>query len=557
MKKVAIIITLFAGIIKDQAQNFTAVYSFSLVTTSSGTVDPTPVPTAANVSFGSFTAHGVAANPNAAGRFSFTGWPQGSTNNNNVLSSFTGTVDTSKYYKVVVTPATNYSVKIDSIRFTVQRSGTGIRTYKVFSSKNASYLPGVIRGGNQNLSVINSTNFYWNYDSITTLQNGTTIIPGASHNLINSSVSFLFTAYNSEAGTGTFSIDNVTFYGSAFPTPLTAAYTYGSASGNGIYCTNSPIQFTDSSFTGAIPINSWSWDFGDSTNSIAQNPSHSFTSAGCKNIKLIISDANGNQDSITKQICVNPSPVINAVPQTPINGCVPQNANFSVNVSNGGPLPGFSWNFGPATVTNNSSSMTYQYQSAGTFSPSVVVTNNFGCKDSTGLGSVTIYPNPVSGFSSSISSFNPLIINFTNSSSGAVTYLWNFGDGNNSVSNNPTHNYSTPGIYTVCLVAISTNACTDTFCTTAGSPVGIHNYSEKNFVKIYPNPVTFGLELTAESVFPVEAVEIIDVAGRMIKHQTSKENKVCISTNGMETGAYFIKIRTEQGTVVKRFIIRN
>ena len=63
---------LFAGK-ESNGQAFGVTYDFANVTTSSGTTDPTPPPTATGVTFGSFSAAGVAPNPNAAARFSFIG----------------------------------------------------------------------------------------------------------------------------------------------------------------------------------------------------------------------------------------------------------------------------------------------------------------------------------------------------------------------------------------------------------------------------------------------------------------------------------------------------
>ncbi len=46
-----------------------------------------------------------------------------------------------------------------------------------------------------------------------------------------------------------------------------------------------------------------------------------------------------------------------------------------------------------------------------------------------------------------------------------VGYLWTFGDGNTSNLENPTHLYTLPGNYVVCLaVNDTTNSCTSTFC---------------------------------------------------------------------------------------------
>ena len=60
---------------------------------------------------------------------------------------------------------------------------------------------------------------------------------------------------------------------------------------------------------------------------------------------------------------------------------------------------------------------------------------------------------PVAGFSvSATSGVAPLGLNFTNTSTGAITnYSWSFGDGTSSTAQNPSHVYSVAGVYTVAL----------------------------------------------------------------------------------------------------------
>jgi PKD repeat protein len=58
------------------------------------------------------------------------------------------------------------------------------------------------------------------------------------------------------------------------------------------------------------------------------------------------------------------------------------------------------------------------------------------------------------------------IISFTNTSTGNfLSYYWEFGDGNNTYSSNPQHQYATNGGYSVCLTIYdSISQCTSTFC---------------------------------------------------------------------------------------------
>jgi PKD repeat protein len=70
---------------------------------------------------------------------------------------------------------------------------------------------------------------------------------------------------------------------------------------------------------------------------------------------------------------------------------------------------------------------------------------------------------PVASFTSNITNgYAPLNVNFTDTSTNATDYYWDFGDGNNSTDENPTHTYSTVGNYTVTLTASNDNGSNST-----------------------------------------------------------------------------------------------
>jgi hypothetical protein len=204
------------------AQQFSITYDFADVTTASGTTDPTPVPTAPGLTFGSFAAVGYSGNPTAAGRFSWSNNPLGGVNGSDDFNAFTGNIDLAKYLEVTLTPATGFTLEVDSINFTIMRSGTGIRNYAVRSSVDnfASNLPGSINPANANLDVDGSDNFQWLFDSVTTAQNGSVLSLGAGFEELSEPVSFRFYGWNAEGTAGTFSIDNVSISGvAAVPEP--------------------------------------------------------------------------------------------------------------------------------------------------------------------------------------------------------------------------------------------------------------------------------------------------------------------------------------------------
>lgn len=183
--------------------NFTGLYSFgSVVSGSGGKTDPTAVPTASNMTFGSFAYTGSSLNPNASGRFSFVGWPKETTPQ-----------DTS-YYSVTITPDAGYKLNFDSVSMVMQRSGTGIAKWVVRSSVDnyASNLPASITYTNGDLS-ITATNIFTVAD-VSVAETGSAVIFGSDHTGLTGAVTFRFYGFAAEASTGTFSLNKVSFAGS-------------------------------------------------------------------------------------------------------------------------------------------------------------------------------------------------------------------------------------------------------------------------------------------------------------------------------------------------------
>lgn len=71
---------------------------------------------------------------------------------------------------------------------------------------------------------------------------------------------------------------------------------------------------------------------------------------------------------------------------------------------------------------------------------------------------IEVLPAPIAAFSTLMNCVcNNSPISFTNNSSGASSYYWDFGDGNDAYTFNATHTYGSPGTYTVTLYAYSDN----------------------------------------------------------------------------------------------------
>ena len=73
---------------------------------------------------------------------------------------------------------------------------------------------------------------------------------------------------------------------------------------------------------------------------------------------------------------------------------------------------------------------------------------------------MNVNPNPAVNFvSSTIRACDSITVNFNNTSTGASTYAWNFGDGVTSTLTAPSHLYNVEGTYSVLLTATSSAGC--------------------------------------------------------------------------------------------------
>ncbi len=101
------------------------------------------------------------------------------------------------------------------------------------------------------------------------------------------------------------------------------------------------------------------------------------------------------------------------------------------------------------------------YTAAGSYNAQLVVTSNYGYSNSYNL-SVTVFENPDAAFDA-LNVCEGNANTFTDASfipGGTPVYEWNFGDGSTGNAVNPSHQYATPGNYTVTL-KVTTNGCVD------------------------------------------------------------------------------------------------
>lgn len=141
-----------------------------------------------------------------------------------------------------------------------------------------------------------------------------------------------------------------------------------------------------------------------------------------------------------------------------------------------------------------------------------------------------------------------------NSAQPSDQYFWDFGDGNTSSNANPSHQYAVTDSYTVKLVV--TSFCGSDTATIRiqgiGENTGIDQTELYKSLSIYPNPTEQNLYITtAQGIIP-EEYTIINALGQSVLKGSLKQ-KTRVTVNGLAQGSYFIRIKTNKGSVSKQF----
>ncbi len=262
------------------------------------------------------------------------------------------------------------------------------------------------------------------------------------------------TTYNNASGcrdTATASID-LHRPVPAFTTPDTAI------------CRDSFILFTSSVSGGTASLYYWH-SSGRSADSTSPTYLDTFHHTGIYTIQLTIMDQNGCFDSAVRTNYILVAKPVASFTATPPNGCWPLTTvltNSSTDVA-GTFYTNFKWVFGDGdSVLSTALSITHTYTLTGSFTPTMTVTDNIGCKDTIALPLITVW-RPAAAFT--VSTAHPClnqVDHFNNTSGAIVSSYWWFGDGDTSTLTNPTHIYTATGLYTVKLAVTDAHGCTDT-----------------------------------------------------------------------------------------------
>ena len=214
------------------------------------------------------------------------------------------------------------------------------------------------------------------------------------------------------------------------------------------------FTFTDLSTITSGTITNWSWDFGDGTGtSILQNPSYTYSTPGEYTVSLNVTTAIGCQvsaDSIVSFYYPLAGFNYNSV-------CGDFEFQNESTVADGELT--YLWDFDDGNTSTDENPI-HSYAGGGDYEVSLIVTHESGCTD-TYMEMVSFYI-PIAQFSHDVACVGIETCFYDESIPNAdsiSTWIWNFGNGNSSSSQNPCIVYTSPGTYIVTLVVVNSDGC--------------------------------------------------------------------------------------------------
>lgn len=234
-------------------------------------------------------------------------------------------------------------------------------------------------------------------------------------------------------------------------------------------CEGVAAQFSDQTVTEpGNPVVQWAWDFGDGATSTLEDPTHLYAGNGGHTVTLTVTTPYCGGTGV-QNVLVEALPTAAFLP-VPSIGCSPLDVQFT-NTSSG--AVSYAWDFGDGT-TSTATAPSHIFQNAGPTdvvdTVMLIASTLFGCSD-TATALITVAPPVVAGFThNALPGCAPLDVQFTNTSTGAGSYAWDFGDGGTSTAVSPAHQYVNNTLLlqtnTVQLIATSAAGCVDTARTT-------------------------------------------------------------------------------------------
>jgi hypothetical protein len=153
-------------------------------------------------------------------------------------------------------------------------------------------------------------------------------------------------------------------------------------------------------------------------------------------------------------------------------------------------------------------------------------------------------------------------ISFTDASSGGTQYFWDFGDGAVSFDQNPTHTYTTVGLYTVSQTVTSADGCIATALEdilVEATTTNVSTVTAPAPMTVFPNPTAGSLQVQWEQPLSTEvSYRIWNSAGQSVQMGilAPGQRTFVLPTATLPAGLYWLQAETMEGAQTVRFVKR-
>lgn len=209
---------------------------------------------------------------------------------------------------------------------------------------------------------------------------------------------------------------------------------------------------------------------------------------------------------------------------------------------------------------------TISFTASGSYTIQLVANGPGGTNTTSQVLNVIVdqQPNAAATASSSTVALNQ-IVTFSNNSTNADGYYWDFGNGTTSTDQNPWTQYPTAGTYQVMLIALNGSCPNDTTFVpvTVFDASSIEELDGLSLISIYPNPNDGNFDLSLIINTPqMITIQLFDITGKLVGTVLNKNvvaGKLQLSISHAEydlaNGTYQLTIKTESGIVSKKFVV--
>ncbi len=348
------------------------------------------------------------------------------------------------------------------------------------------------------------------------------------------------------------------------------------------------VVFVDVSYISEGEIISWSWDFGDGTTSDEQNPSHEYAEEGVYEVSLEIETSEGCTSVYFHHLFVADegyyeSPDCQAMFYIELAN--EEGTSFAFYDSSIGENLNWLWDFGDGN-NSNEQNPTHTYETPGLYFVNLTVWN----EECSSTVTLLVFSDPDVWYENEcLALFVPFIggdpatgigenfVFFLNMSSpDAVSFNWDFGDGNTRSESNPNYEYETGGTYGVTLTITTADGCTNAFTATitigegddedgfTGTPqysltTDVSDVEAISETAVFPNPVSnnanFRFNLAEAGNY---SIDLIGLDGSLLVSQRGSGlkgvNNVSIDVDELADGLYFARIQSGTATTTLKVV---